>query len=101
MRGAWIEIVTGEKPGITFDRRSPCGERRLKFPNVSTRGGKARSLPMRGAWIEISAGSGNLSFTGTSLPMRGAWIEIAGDCRVNHQQSRSPCGERGLKFISF
>ena len=30
MRGAWIEIVTGEKPGIKFE-----------------------SLPMRGAWIEI------------------------------------------------
>ena len=34
-----------------------------------------------------------------SLPMRGAWIEIANRAIVvNMVQSRSPCGERGLKF---
>ena len=57
------------------ERRSPCGERGLKCP---PRGGVrvlCRSLPVRGAWIEIllflrSAGRAR------SLPVRGAWIEI-------------------------
>ena len=38
----------------------------------------------------------------SSLPVRGAWIEI-NSCRayaVTHT-GRSPCGERGLKFVQF
>ena len=58
-----------------------------------------KSLPMRGAWIEMAHPWANCCVLCRSLPMRGAWIEI-------HQQrqqrrssrSRSPCGERGLKF---
>ena len=35
-----------------------------------------------------------------SLPMRGAWIEIAYDKRsCVASVCRSPCGERGLKFL--
>ena len=34
-----------------------------------------------------------------SLPLRGAWIEINGTvCCKGICESRSPCGERGLKF---
>ena len=34
-----------------------------------------------------------------SLPMRGAWIEIVFSKQsCVYQQSRSPCGERGLKY---
>ena len=56
------------------------------------------SLPTRGAWIEINPVRIWLSTT-ASLPTRGAWIEIvqseiAGGTRI----SRSPHGERGLKY---
>ena len=34
-----------------------------------------RSLPLRGAWIEISCATDKNIFI-TSLPLRGAWIEI-------------------------
>ncbi len=34
-----------------------------------------------------------------SLPVRGAWVEIARKSRIPHRRlSRSPCGERGLKY---
>ena len=34
-----------------------------------------------------------------SLPMRGAWIEILSEGSDDYAEaSRSPCGERGLKF---
>ena len=37
--------------------------------------GQTKSLPTRGAWIEISAGTRG-SDSCRSLPTRGAWIEI-------------------------
>ena len=58
-----------------------------------------RSLPSRGAWIEIGLWRGcGLGLDG-SLPSRGAWIEIA--CPrtwVCIASGRSPHGERGLKY---
>ena len=36
----------------------------------------AKSLPVRGAWIEMLAGSRQNLQPGQSLPVRGAWIEI-------------------------
>ena len=62
---------------LTSDfRRSPCGERGLKCHSAASFVPSARvSLPVRGAWIEISGGwcaAGGFS----SLPVRGAWIEI-------------------------
>ena len=57
------------------------------------------SLPTRGAWIEISA----LPFRALgliwSLPTRGAWIEMfVGWFLSWFEFSRSPHGERGLKY---
>ena len=34
--------------------RSPCGERGLKWKNAAKYGIDSRSLPVRGAWVEIS-----------------------------------------------
>ena len=34
------------------------------------------SLPIRGAWIEISTVGGSPRQLNRSLPIRGAWIEI-------------------------
>ena len=36
----------------------------------------ARSLPVRGAWIEIVTELGILTEVMPSLPVRGAWIEM-------------------------
>ena len=78
----------------------------------------SRSLPSRGAWIEIAQVDGNagcftvaplagsvdrnmirpraLRLGVVSLPSRGAWIEIRPmAARVQPALSRSPRGERG------
>ena len=78
--------------------RSPCGERGLKFQADNLNILQPKSLPMRGAWIEIAVGI-TMDQMMKSLPMRGAWIEICLTSVMNTiWKSRSPCGERGLKF---
>ena len=58
------------------------------------------SLPVRGAWIEIRSPAPGRKRR-WSLPVRGAWIEMERSRRVvAHPDGRSPCGERGLKFFS-
>ena len=82
-----------------YCRRSPCGERGLKSAtntNVRTR---TRSLPVRGAWIEMAIAVSKADKRELSLPVRGAWIEISISCVVvTPMLRRSPCGERGLKW---
>ena len=59
------------------------------------------SLPVRGAWIEISSWRVMWNMSTMSLPVRGAWIEISGKFGLGAgQHRRSPCGERGLKSSS-
>ena len=58
-------------------RRSPCGERGLKYVGGEYYITYGRSLPVRGAWIEITD-----IYTAEKDYLR-----------------RSPCGERGLKFF--
>ena len=58
-------------------------------------GGRPPSLPSRGAWIEIRSDSSH-TLVGVSLPSRGAWIEIS--CQTKYRvdlSRRSPRGERG------
>ena len=99
--------------------RSPSGERGLKsrvlyvvlqfHTSLPIRGAwieissntitspSIKSLPIRGAWIEIYLLGAFVADWG-SLPIRGAWIEIL--CcviTVMANVSRSPSGERGLK----
>ena len=59
MRGAWIEMRTGDKEPYA-----------------------AQSLPVRGAWIEMSLGN-TLLMRKASLPVRGAWIEICNMVSLN------------------
>mgnify|MGYP003100464569 CR=1 FL=1 len=59
--------------------RSPCGERGLKFDEKISGERSARSLPVRGAWIEMDYPTDKAS--------------------INSR--RSPCGERGLKCYHF
>ena len=121
VRGAWIEILSLQNVPAKRIRRSPCGERGLKWSITSTSRPVMMSLPVRGAWIEILAGSPFASMI-MSLPVRGAWIEIPALSRSLYRAlaslpvrgawieistrplsssgfiSRSPCGERGLKL---
>jgi len=60
-------------------RRSPHGERGLKFDEAAQHVGTAWSLPSRGAWIEIFA------------------ERVLSDS----MSGRSPHGERGLKFMLY
>ena len=78
MRGAWIEMFLRVLCRFFPARRSPCGERGLKWQQQRQRG--------RG---------------GVSLPVRGAWIEIGRSERPARPARRSPCGERGLKCVRF
>ena len=107
---------------VTLRSRSPCGERGLKscyffsflmqVMSLPVRGAwieiricqKLReemcwSLPVRGAWIEIRLSDLETAIS-KSLPVRGAWIEIASRGAIWLQcLCRSPCGERGLKYL--
>ena len=56
--------------------RSPCGERGLKYEFTDVKCLKARSLPVRGAWVEISSCLAYAVTHTPSLPVRGAWVEM-------------------------
>ena len=100
-------------------RRSPYGERGLKFDGVLSATGRRKSLSLRRAWIEIFPWS-NCRCQDRSLSLRRAWIEIRWlkkspvsvaslslrrawiemefpfDPKIP-RTGRSPYGERGLK----
>ena len=79
--------------------RFPSGERGLKYQYIGPRPDCQKSLPIRGAWIEIALGDYQNTIAGMSLPIRGAWIEMP--CyviTVTANVSRFPSGERGLKL---
>ena len=84
-----------------FHCRSPHGERGLKFLSHEYDFvlGAQESLPTRGAWIEMQSLAISMDAPTVSLPTRGAWIEIPDTKnRLGSQLSRSPHGERGLKY---
>ena len=116
--------MLNELYAVNNESRSPHGERGLKLHDVVFDGNNdAKSLPARGAWIEISCAAAT-SRSHLSLPARGAWIEINGQavsfdygvptslpargawiemyhCLIPSfpSLSRSPHGERGLKCL--
>ena len=53
VRGAWVEIFVGQQLHAGHPRRSPCGERGLKFRVSNLNEVFQVSLPVRGAWVEI------------------------------------------------
>ena len=74
-RGAWIEIQEPQSIWQTLPRRSPHGERGLKYS------GGTRSSPSRCRSPHGERGLKSVSFTlfkspSGSLPPRGAWIEM-------------------------
>ena len=62
-------------PRFLMARRSPHGERGLKWLFINHSSIGTGSLPAWGAWIEISSGGGSAAVA-SSLPAWGAWIEI-------------------------
>ena len=56
--------------------RSPCGERGLKLQTKSANLDEYKSLPVRGAWVEIVVPTIKPCVT-PSLPVRGAWVEMS------------------------
>ena len=60
---------------LGVEGRSPHGERGLKLDDVAAHPAPKRSLPTRGAWIEIPMVVWVRRLL-SSLPTRGAWIEI-------------------------
>ena len=75
MRGAWIEMLRRLACLLRRFRRSPCGERGLKWLPRPALPVSTSSLPVRGAWIEMTLDKRRKKWY-RSLPVRGAWIEI-------------------------
>ena len=98
-RGAWIEMCGARSAGPVAVGRSPHGERGLKYPGPRQHGIRGtrrsphgerglkslqlcvgisglKSLPSRGAWIEMIEEQKRRLIAYWSLPSRGAWIEI-------------------------
>ena len=70
----------------------------MKLCNLASHKSGNGSLPVRGAWVEISI-SESAASRAKSLPVRGAWVEILNAVLAgNYLSGRSPCGERGLKY---
>ena len=85
--------------GKVDDRRSPHGERGLKFQRLGgIKPDRGRSPHgERGLKSELAGGGDGPT---RSLPSRGAWIEIPIIVhQENTQPGRSPHGERGLKSL--
>ena len=89
--------IVGED--VHFRGRSPFGERGLKSGLFGDESAVERSLPIRGAWIEISTPRPGPGVIGRSLPIRGAWIEMSLAPSPLIPRCRSPFGERGLKCL--
>ena len=61
----------------------------IEISFASTSPAENRSLPVRGAWIEM-AGHQPTSHGVLSLPVRGAWIEITTDLDANTAATVAP-----------
>ena len=123
-RRAWIEITPTLEKSTGKLRRSPRGERGLKFDELNTDTDSKKSLSSRRAWIEmliflshialkkrrsprgergLKSHHNNIALLSQlqSLSSRRAWIEISSRSYVASKlSSRSPRGERGLKSNS-
>ena len=82
VRGAWVEIAETQPGGLILRRRSPCGERGLKYAAEGIYTHDDGSLPVRGAWVEMLKCPRKRLKTALSLPVRGAWVEIHHERKV-------------------
>ena len=73
----------------------------MKLEEATLNAKQEWSLPVRGAWIEIRCLPAKRRRNLESLPVRGAWIEIRWSADLLQRRvRRSPCGERGLKWLA-
>ena len=80
--------------------RSPCGERGLKCGCRSGMQSELRRSPCGERGLKSLVELGRQRKQLLSLPVRGAWIEMSPSrCAANRHYCRSPCGERGLKYL--
>ena len=81
-------------------RRSPCGERGLKWLCQGRRGAReGRRSPCGERGLKSPFGGDAVHDAGASLPVRGAWVEMQWKTSCPWSWfSRSPCGERWLKL---
>ena len=99
VRGAWIEMLTAIVNWTDEGCRSPCGERGLKCRGYQINLFPSRRSPCGERGLKYCPrGAGRRRQK--SLPVRGAWIEISQVETVVNDVGRSPCGERGLKSFS-
>ena len=99
VRGAWIEILVVLVVVRSHARRSPCGERGLKSANgCLCRSARRSRSPCGERGLKSAVSEFQAAAHKASLPVRGAWIEISPFWyRAISNSRRSPCGERGLK----
>ena len=57
------------------------------------------SLPVRGAWIEITASGGASAAGVASLPVRGAWIEIVLALVKSHKRQSLPVRGAWIEMV--
>ena len=99
-RRAWIEIKSNRNSVRLYESRSPHGERGLKYQIVLIYNLQIQSLSSRRAWIEIrwfdviSWLYNTVALLTESVDWNYTLNQI-----FQSQNSRSPHGERGLKFI--
>ena len=120
VRGAWVEISCGASSRRRTSCRSPCGERGLKCRplglafvavcrspcgerGLKWRGGVggrvlARSLPVRGAWVEITTARPHTRTRARRSPCGERGLKSPRTASHLPERCRSPCGERGLKY---
>ena len=120
VRGAWIEIMDEQSGTLLFPRRSPCGERGLKYAcylQPAEHLGRSpcgeRGLKSLLAAVISSAlpcrspcGERGLKYQARHLTGRTAGRSPCGERGLKSRthggtgawRSRSPCGERGLKY---
>ena len=101
-RGAWIEMLHISSNPLICSRRSPHGERGLKFASMCCVATSKSSLPARGAWIEITYVSDQYDDLMRRSPHgeRGLKSRSLRPCPAGSNR-RSPHGERGLKYRTF
>ena len=99
-RGAWIEIFCHICYRMVTNSRSPHGERGLKYSNSENHHKQAGGRSPHGErGLKFEFNPLYDVDVQRSLPTRGAWIEIRRITElVQFQPRRSPHGERGLKY---
>ena len=100
VRGAWIEMSAGRLPQKQL-RRSPCGERGLKFYIVQCDCCCFGRSPCgeRGLKCACSARKQAIGYRRSPCGERG--LKLRCRYRPALPPRRSPCGERGLKLVIF